>query len=519
MGPRGHLIAAACSVAVLTSCTTAAPAPPPQLSSTSESPRPPVATPMSAPLTAGASAPCEAAISGSRASGPLGLMAVLVDVCDTGSRDGVRSTALRAYPVGLASLTPLPGVRPISFQHHFVHALSPDGRTLAAILWPSGSGSAGGRLHLIDVATWTDTTTEVELDQGVMRIEHAADGLALYWLKATAFDAAHGMPRSYAVQRYDLRTRKVTELVRLPASFLPYDHRIVGDRLAVYGVPTTTDNVAESAPQVHLVDLTTASIAATATLSGIRAGQFKLEVDPDRYPFLSISPGIGWDLPQRRLFVVDAEADRISVVDLLTGSAKVPVTFRPPRASLVENLLRWLVPIAEAKMTSETGRVAVVSPDGTHLYVRGLRSEFVKRDGGWREQVTPLGLRVIETASMTEIARIDEPVEDLRLSEDGRQLSYITFRAEDSGQQWAKRTAYRLHVADVPSMRALTTIELGERSRTIAIAPDASAIYVATSPPGPQIRALSLPSGRVIGEITGSEHFIQLIPLWPSSAR
>jgi len=46
---------------------------------------------------------------------------------------------LRARPVDPLTLADLPGYPPLDFQHHYVHAFSPDGRTLVDAVQAVGS--------------------------------------------------------------------------------------------------------------------------------------------------------------------------------------------------------------------------------------------------------------------------------------------------------------------------------------------------------------------------------------------
>src|SRR5229473_3011911 len=46
---------------------------------------------------------------------------------------------IRLHPVDPATLADVPDLAPIEVGHHYNQAVSPDGRTLAVISWPSGS--------------------------------------------------------------------------------------------------------------------------------------------------------------------------------------------------------------------------------------------------------------------------------------------------------------------------------------------------------------------------------------------
>src|SRR5260370_19356723 len=50
---------------------------------------------------------------------------------------------IRVRPVDPRTLADVPDLAPIEVGHHYSHALSPDGQTLAVVSWPSGSNNAG----------------------------------------------------------------------------------------------------------------------------------------------------------------------------------------------------------------------------------------------------------------------------------------------------------------------------------------------------------------------------------------
>src|SRR5258708_19868108 len=62
---------------------------------------------------------------------------------------------IRLRPVDPATLADVPDLAPIEVGHHYNQAVSPDGRTLAVISWPSGSNNAGRSLPLIHLAPST----------------------------------------------------------------------------------------------------------------------------------------------------------------------------------------------------------------------------------------------------------------------------------------------------------------------------------------------------------------------------
>jgi DNA-binding beta-propeller fold protein YncE len=194
----------------------------------------------------------------------------------------------------------------------------------------------------------------------------------------------------------------------------------------------------------------------------------------------NVRPAIGWDLPRGRLYVIDADDDRVAVIDIASAAMRGPFVVRP-RASLFDRLLGLLSSPADAKMQSSSDRRAIVSSDGRRLYLSGFRSDFVgsagAQDAG-REQVTPLPLQVIDTTDMTEIGRSDLASTEIAISVDGRRLLAVTNRFEPSPTGWATRAGYELRLIDTERLTQIASLPLEGRARIIGFASD-NAVYVA----------------------------------------
>jgi len=349
-------------------------------------------------------------------------------------------SGLRMRPVDPATLADVPGIAPLDFAHHYVQTVSPDGRTMAAIIWPSGSSNAGGMLHLIDLPSWTDTTTRVTFDDYVAGLVFSPDGQALYWAASTRHDAAHGIGQEYALYRYDLTRGAPHEVTRFPSTFtpgfLPTSARFLrsGAQFAIYGVPTDTNNLAEDVPYVLIVDLVTERVAADVRLDGVKAGQFQENApgtSGERYQMFT--PGLAWDRTSDRLFVVHADVDAVTVVDLIGGVILARSAVQP-QSSVLGRVTNWLMPSVAAKGGPTTSRTVALSNDGNRLYAIGQRTEIVKQPNGQaRERTIPLGLQVIDTGNLTELRHLDLSANDMALSPDGQRLLVHTFHDDDTG--------------------------------------------------------------------------------------
>ncbi len=423
----------------------------------------------------------------------------------------VGSEGLRAQPVDPHTLDALPGYTPFELQHHYVHAVSPDGRTLAAITWPGGAGS-GGMLHLLDLASWTDQTPGVTIDDQVDTLTFSQDGKELYWARPTRHDPAHGMPRAYELYRYDLGSRTVSVVTKLPPTFIPWwkeTHLLAsGERLAIYGIPVDANDLSEDAPHVLIVNLNAGRIAVDIRLDGVRAGQFRDEQASGAAPgYRMYTPGLAWDRVRDLLYVVHADADRVTVVDLAQGAVLKQAEVRP-KLSLWERAGGWLVGVAEAKMIPGTERRVALSLDGTRLYAVGLRAEAAQQaDGTWIGGETPLGLQLIATDDLSELRRLDLPVSDVALSPDGRRLLLSGAQERSRSGSAAERTGNGLYLLDADRLEQLAHLQPGVEYSIQGFSPDSRYAYLTYSVSsqsggcGDQkavYQTLELPSGRVV---------------------
>jgi hypothetical protein len=152
----------------------------------------------------------------------------------------------------------------------------------------------------------------------------------------------------------------------------------------------------------------------------IRTGEAEqAQVEPDQLtqwqPALALSPD------REKLYIVHADADRLTTVDLAAQRAST-IEIRPS-LSWLERLLRLTSTVAQAKVLNGTTKQAVLSPDGARLYVSGFTGQ-PKKDpqGNWSFDMLPFGLQVIDTADGGEIARMKIEASAIDLSFDGNTI-------------------------------------------------------------------------------------------------
>jgi DNA-binding beta-propeller fold protein YncE len=331
---------------------------------------------------------------------------------------------LQARPVSPMTLANLPEHAPVNFGHHYTYATSPDRRMLAVITWPSGSNNAGGTLHLIDLNTWTEMLTDLHIENYVSELTFGADGRTLYWTLPAAHDPAHGMPRDYQLYQYDLNSRQLSAITQLPLSFIPWGQRLSsGNNIAIFGIPTDPNNLTEDVPRLLIIDPAGNRIVSDVRIDGVKAGQFRepaLNLTPsaqgESWQYAMYRPGLAWDLDRQVLYVVHADEDKVTVVDLVTGTVTKQTHIRPQQ-SFLEWISESWVPAAEAKGGPELGARVILSRDGERLYVFSQETEM--------GTLKATDLRVIATHGMREISHLDELLTDFALTPDGKSLLIV----------------------------------------------------------------------------------------------
>ncbi len=327
---------------------------------------------------------------------------------------------LQARPVNPATLADLPSFAPINFGHHYTYATRPDGKVLAMITWPSGSNNAGGTLHLIDLNTWTDMPADLRIDDYVSDLSFGADGRTLYWTMPMVRDPAHGMPRDYQLYQYNLDSRQLFAIAQLPSSFIPWSQRLSSSKVAIFGIPADPNNLAEDVPHLQISDPTENRIVTDMQLDGVKAGQFREQATDatpsaqgEAWQYVSYSPGLAWDTKHNLLYVIHADDNKITVVDLVNGTLIKQTHIRPPQ-SLLEWISNSLAPAVEAKGGPWMEARVILSRDGERLYVFGQKNEM--------GLLKASDLRVIATNGMREISHLDELLTDFALTSDGKSL-------------------------------------------------------------------------------------------------
>jgi hypothetical protein len=418
-------------------------------------------------------------------------------------------------PVDPASLADLPGYTPLELGVLDAHAVSPDGHKLAAVVNTSG-GPLGGTLHLVDVRSWTNRPTSVTFGASTSHLTFDSEGKAVYWISTDYEVKARDPPSPQRTQpvvkleRYDLATEQRSVVATFPSWFSPWEVRQLpsSSRVVVYGLELVDGEWLKGPPHIFVVDANSRRVLTNLSLGGVRAGQAGPPptrpnvVWPEYY-----DPGLGWDLERGLLYVIHADRDRVTVVDVESGTVPTESDIGQGKSAL-RAITEWLVPRAEAKASPGTRRQAVVSPDGSRLYVTGSREEVIlESDGRLQSRSHALGLKIVDTADFTEVGSIDLPVDQVKLSPSGIRmvLSGFSFDSSSGENRWSG-----LHVADPVELTVLAHLKPDAFPWIAGFSPDGGHAYLGSD--GFGLAVLDLTSGRITVErfVSGYPYLIQL---------
>jgi hypothetical protein len=203
-------------------------------------------------------------------------------------------------------------------------------------------------------------------------------------------------------------------------------------------------------------------------------------------------PGLAISADETRAYVVHAEQDRVTVVDLdrLKVDATHSLEGDPPLARFRGWLLDRFARVAEAKMAAEYLRQVQLTPDGRYLLISGVSVEETPDEVGPRELVETkvAGLLVVDVATMDVVYR-SETISAFTLSPNG--YSVLAWGGGYRGSQPSGVT-----VLDLRTMAALHVLPEHQLHGVFA-SPDGLRGYVHVPF---KLIAIDLETGRVLAE-------------------
>lgn len=322
--------------------------------------------------------------------------------------------------------------------NNFWPVLAPGGQILAAV-------DTADRLHLIDLKTWQDNVTELRFPD-VSGMAFSPDGTRL----ALAFDG-NGGPLLALVD-----IARQTVVARVELDFWPRWQQLTftpdGDSLVVYGtgVPdVSNDREVPGWARVAIRNAADLALEWETNLPEVLDGVSCEENCRDDYEGRVLwQPAVVMGgAADSSIFVVYAHEEKMTVVDLGDRTARsMPIE---PAVSWLDRLIAATAGVAHAKMIEGVSKQAVISPDGSRLYVAGWQSDIAETENGMRYDEKPLGLKVIDTSTGREIAAIESEARQIALSADGRHLYLSGWQDE---MPWT-------HVLDTETLEVVTHLD------------------------------------------------------------
>lgn len=319
----------------------------------------------------------------------------------------------------------LNGYEPIGLSHDgLMHTRSANGRLLAATGYQN-------KLMFVDVLTWQATPTDLLFSE-VSGMAFSPNGNQL------AITHGGGLPKLSLV---DVATQTLIAKVDLTGQ--PRWNQVQftpdGTAIVVYSVEQVGSfETAMTTGPVFVTLFSPADLTVRWTtelpdvVDGVACEQAGCEAPED--PRTSWQPALAMDENGRFFYIVHADQERLTTVDLINQTVQTtPIT---QAVSWLEWLLAQTAETAHAKEFNYISKDAVLSPDGSKLYVVGWYSDLTTdEDGNHLYVEEPLGLQVINTATGAEIARSSVAGSSIYLAPDGNHLLVVGWEA---GEVWTE---------------------------------------------------------------------------------
>ena len=413
---------------------------------------------------------------------------------DDGDPESTSTTRPRLVDGGLiridpATLIPLAGAQPISIASSFDGLVSSNGRWAVLQTWRSSTDQQS--VEIVDL-TINEVISSVVTDAGIpdLSIDDNGNVYLLSWMEQPRLE----------LLRPGAETAEVLIDV-FPAGMAPTEMGVFGpQRFGFFG--TTSDGGAH----LFISDLETGEVT-EVPLPNVEVGVIEeVELIDDFPVFETANPAVIWDTERSRVLIVEGTRDIVIAIDANTGQVSEHV-WEPP-TSLLDRLWAAFLPTAQAKgLTTGTTRSAVLSQDGTKLYIATSSSEL--REGGTFR--APQDLVVLNTRSWDTIS-IDVVADTLWTSPNSglilAQGSEVTDNPAESSV-----SASPIYVID-PTDDSVNTIQTTSSSvAEISFSADGNLLYIATqTPTDMKIEILDL----TFRQLTGAIEFRELSLVGPA---
>ena len=399
------------------------------------------------------------------------------------------------YPLAAGSGATLPGYEPFEFFRTPTLLVSPDGRWLAASTNTSRDG--GSELALIDLGRWRRSGLDQLHTPGPQSLGAFAWSLDSQRLAGLRYRGAVSAGFPWGLDAGELGVlplveAEVGDLDQWNAIELSPD----GSRLYVLGHRSAEccGIDVQGDPFLATFDLEAGTEVARVALPAVVIGQrFETVFDHDDEYNILRTPAMVISADGASVYVVHADEDRISVVDLASGSVHTEEIIRPSSAfaRLGARVASQFVTRAEAKGGIYRRKEAQLSPDGTQVYVTGVSEVACERtpyfpcvDG------RPLGLQVVELETMRLVAEIPG-IERIAATPDGARLVGIGWEYDRRGNEDGEgtRVGFGVRIIDTASFDVTAHIAPSVAFGDLAVSPDSRFAYLLSDGPGVDLRA------------------------------
>lgn len=403
-------------------------------------------------------------------------------------RPGAARGAL--YPLAAGSGEMLPGYEPFDLGQASSELVSPDGRWLA-VAYHRGQSSSS-ELRVFDLEGWREVPVEQLESAGTQHIggfAWAANG----WLAGLRYRGSVTPGFPWVLEAGGDGPRALIEpdvgdldqWSGVQASGDGARLHVLGYRSAeCCGIDVQGD------PFLATFDLESGAELGRVALPGVLVGQrFEtLFENEDEYNVLR-SPAVVAASDGSLVYVVHADEDRVSVVDVAAGTVRVEAIERP--RSVLSRLGGWLtsglVSRAEAKGGVYRRKAATLSADGSQLYVTGV-AEVACEGTPYFSCVDgrPLGLQVVDLESMELVAefggisRFVATSDGSRLVGIGAEVDYREVGPDEHGV----RVGFGAQVIDTRSLEVVAHVEPETWFLDVAVSPDGRFAYLLSYGPG-----------------------------------
>ena len=400
------------------------------------------------------------------------------------------------YEVDPRTLEPVDASAPITTGDWLYGTSSKNGDWLALTVWlESGPNSETDLIRMVNVA---DQTVVSEAKVLVPTYPMVADDGTAYWVDGNM---------APFLRLYSLRVG--AESAELAFNDFPVGFERLTDGtildinrigwLGLFGPQTEED-----ATGLVVLDLAT-STTTTYLLPEVTAGGGEIDVDETRI-FEWFQPEATWDAERNLAYVVHADQDAFTVVDLETGETNTHSW--APSTSWFGRLLTWLVPPAQAKGPSlGTRRSPALSPDGTTLFVGTYSGELVSEAG---DDVTvlwsPRGVNALTTENGQVVQSWEVPASEVYVSPTGEYLVATGLTVEDkpSTSTETPEGSYIINVATGELVGHLMTRKGYLGQFEVQFSRDGDLVYLSVY--GGRIDVVELKTGDVLSGVTGPEY-------------